>query len=114
LPIQSPKQIEEVHLAVGNALVALLPEEWTEGVLDVERIQSEPGNVEHSLIIRNPSSQPGVVVPSDELLFAVRRLDLLFSQRNHPFKALHFSVRQSAEGEWDFTVSHTYDDAGSV
>ena len=111
MPIPNPTELEKVELDVVRALVAGLPEPWTEAVLEVQRILKPGGNVEHSLLIRPPPGQTGIVIPGDELLLAVRQLDLLFSERKHPFATLRVSVHQSEDGAWDFATSHTYEDA---
>lgn len=109
--MQTPNRIEDAHLAIVRALVTLIPDSWRTGTLDVERIESANGGINHSLVIHNGLGDTSTLVPSEELTRAVRELDLLFVQREHPFKTLQFTVRRSDDEGWDFAVAHAYEDS---
>ena len=93
---------------IGTTIVELTPEHWREAVLEVE-VELRPGGIQGMVhAITSPEGHREPVTPDDTLFELTRRLYLLFSDYEQPWKNASFRVYQTGEDTWKFKVKYSY------
>jgi hypothetical protein len=94
--------------ATVNALIGVLPSEWTAAVLRVER-RSHPDGSEGMLHgITSPAGRKELVEPDDALYLATAELAALFERHGRPWKAAVIRLDENASGGWGYEISYRY------
>ena len=97
-----------IDLEVAGAIVACVPESWRSAELSAERVTEPGGGERHQLTIRNPDGRTEVVVPTAEVMLAVRKLALVFARHGHPWSKAMYLLSQDDGGDWDFVARFAY------
>lgn len=97
-----------IDLEIAEAIVESVPAAWRSAVLVAERTAEAGGAEGHRITIRNPDGRADVVVPTAEVMLAVRKLALVFARHGHPWSKATYALSQSDDGDWDFVARFEY------
>jgi hypothetical protein len=106
IPQEEQKRID---VEIVRALILCVPKAWRAARLDAERDVAAGGDVAHRITIESPEGHADVVMPSSELMFGLRQLDLLFNKYGHPWSKVHYTVSQTDDTNWGFESKYEYD-----
>lgn len=96
-----------LHREIVNQLVIATPEWWKEARLELGCTSVDGvDRCKHS--ISSKQFPHDIVVATDELFEATRRLMLYHKGQGHHWKAAVYEIRQDEEGNWRFEVNFSY------
>lgn len=97
-----------IDLEIAEAIVESVPDAWRSAELEAECVTEAGGAESHRITIRNPDGRAEVVVPTAEVMLAVRKLARVFAQHGHPWSKARYLLSQDDDGDWDFVARFEY------
>jgi hypothetical protein len=95
-------------LDIVNALLVLLPNDWTSAELSIERKVYDGGVEGCAHLITGPSGSREFVEPSDDLYQKTWSLAMLFQRHGRPWQHARLRVQLTSEADWEYTIEFGY------
>ena len=99
--------VDKLHREIADQLIIATPEWWKEARLElVYTVVDGLDHCTHTIV--NNQYPRNIVIATDELFEATRRLVLYHKELGHPWKSAIFEVKQNDDAEWSFTAEFKY------
>jgi len=93
---------------IGSALIEATPQHWRVAVLELATTHLATGVVGLQHCVTSPEGHGDLVMPTDELMEATRRLQALCEQHGQLFSRVVFEIRCDSDDEWHFDSRWEY------
>lgn len=99
---------DDLHREIVDQLVVATPEWWKEAKLELIRTTKDGvDSCQHSIVSKQFPKD--IVVATDELFEATRKLVLHHKALGHRWKSAVYEIHQDESGNWRFVVEFLYD-----